>query len=114
MLPAGSAFGPLLTLQTAIDTARMALAPNLPLLSVPSSLIMASSSSFCWVGSLPWGRAGGGNTRGGGAQCTNYVMHLVCALQASSTALTPQERHWGGNLQLPPQCSPCLKLSHNL
>jgi len=39
--------------ETAMETPRMALAPSLPLLAVPSSLIMRSSISFCEVtGSL--------------------------------------------------------------
>jgi hypothetical protein len=58
------------TLQSAMETARMEFAPSLPLLSVPSSLIMASSSSFCWVGSLPCVRFRG---RGGGEGGVVYV-----------------------------------------
>lgn len=45
--------------ETAMETAKMALAPSLPLLWVPSSLIMRSSISFCEVtGSLDSIKAG--------------------------------------------------------
>jgi len=37
----------------AMDTPRMALAPSWDLLSVPSRLIMSSSSSACWKASIP-------------------------------------------------------------
>ncbi len=45
-----------LTRATARDTARMAFAPYLPLLGVPSSSIIALSMSSCLVGSMPCGR----------------------------------------------------------
>lgn len=45
--------------ETAMETPRMALAPSLPLLGVPSSLMRRSSISFCEVtGSLESIRAG--------------------------------------------------------
>lgn len=41
-------------LQTAMDTPKMALAPSLALLSVPSNFSIKLSISFCWVISMPW------------------------------------------------------------
>ena len=41
------------TFATARETARMALAPSLALLSVPSTSFILSSISFCLVGSRP-------------------------------------------------------------
>ena len=41
------------TLHTAMETARIALAPSLPLLSVPSSSLILSSSSFWLRGFMP-------------------------------------------------------------
>lgn len=43
----------LLTLQAAIETARMPLAPSLALFSVPSSSIIFWSIATCWVTSVP-------------------------------------------------------------
>ena len=43
-----------ITFAIARETANMALAPSLALLSVPSSCIILSSTSFCCVGSMPW------------------------------------------------------------
>lgn len=43
----------ILTLHTAIDTARTAFAPKRPLLSVLSSMRILSSMSFCFTGFMP-------------------------------------------------------------
>ena len=43
-----------ITFAIARETAKMALAPSLALLSVPSSSFILSSTSFCCVGSMPW------------------------------------------------------------
>mmetsp|Transcript_6231 Transcript_6231/g.14183 ORF Transcript_6231/g.14183 Transcript_6231/m.14183 type:complete len:200 (-) Transcript_6231:309-908(-) len=57
-LNSGMSFSAAPALHTAMETARMALAPSLPLFSVPSSsLFMRSSIAFCCVGSFPM-RAG--------------------------------------------------------
>ncbi|KAF8268445.1 hypothetical protein EI94DRAFT_1177472 [Lactarius quietus] len=45
----GTPFSAAAASATAIETPRMALAPSLPLLGVPSSLIKKSSISFCCV-----------------------------------------------------------------
>ena len=49
----GTPFSAAPALETAMDTARIALAPSLPLFFVPSSSIMRSSIAFWSVGSLP-------------------------------------------------------------
>ena len=43
-----------ITFAIARETAKMAFAPSLALLSVPSSSFILSSTSFCCVGSMPW------------------------------------------------------------
>ena len=40
-------------MQTAMETARIAFAPSLPLFSVPSSAFIFASTAFWSVGSLP-------------------------------------------------------------
>ena len=50
----GTPFSPAPAFANAVETAKIAFAPNFPLLSVPSnSLHMNSSSAFCSLGSLP-------------------------------------------------------------
>mmetsp|Transcript_25430 Transcript_25430/g.40664 ORF Transcript_25430/g.40664 Transcript_25430/m.40664 type:complete len:389 (-) Transcript_25430:289-1455(-) len=82
----GTSFSAAPALETAMETARMALAPSLPLFLVPSSSSMRSSIVFCSVGSLPISAGAMMVLMFSTALSTPLPIHLSLSPSRSSTA----------------------------
>mmetsp|Transcript_11301 Transcript_11301/g.41904 ORF Transcript_11301/g.41904 Transcript_11301/m.41904 type:complete len:304 (+) Transcript_11301:750-1661(+) len=82
----GTPFSAAPALETAIDTAKIAFAPSLPLFLVPSSSIIRSSMVFCSVGSLPISAGPRMVLMFSTAFVTPLPIHLALSPSRSSTA----------------------------